>query len=137
MTKYENDSTVEFSKRLAAALERKNGGNQSDLARNVNCTPQAVNKWLAGSQFPRDRILRVVADYLGVTPEYLKFGTPNEPPPPPPPKFFLMYLQADEAEFITHVRELSETGRKQLRASLINAEKLPPEALPHKANGTH
>ena len=137
MKKYENDSAAGFAKRLAAALERKNGGNQSELARQVNCTPQAANKWLAGLQFPRDQMLRSVAEYLGVTPEYLKFGTPNVPPPPPPAQWYLMYLRAEEAELLTHIRELSDTGRKQLRASLISAEKLPPEALPSKSNGTH
>lgn len=137
MKKYDNDPADEFAKRLDEALERKNGGNQSELARHVQCTSQAVSKWLAGSQFPRDRMLRKIADYLGTTPEYLKFGTLASPLPPPPTQWFLMYLQAEEAELLTHIRELSETGHKQLRASLINAEKLPPEALPDKANGTH
>ena len=137
MKKYEKDPADEFAKRFAEALERKNGGNQSELARHVQCTSQAVSKWLAGSQFPRDRMLRKVAEYLGTTPEYLKFGTMDSPSPPPPTQWFLMWLQGDEAELITHVRQLSEIGHKQLWASLINAEKLPPEALPDKGNGTH
>lgn len=132
MTKYENDATVEFAKRLGDALELKNGGNQSDLARHVGCTPQAVNKWLAGSQFPRDRVLRKVAEYLNVTPEFLKFGTPTVPPPPPPEQWILSYIKIEEAEILTHYRSSTETGKRQMRAAAVSAEKLPAAKLPKK-----
>jgi transcriptional regulator with XRE-family HTH domain len=137
MKKYENKATEEFASRLKEALERKNGGNQSELARHVGCTPQAVNKWCAGTQFPRDRILRKIGEYLGVTPEYLKFGTPNVPPPPPPVEWLLMYVRLEEAELLTEVRELSEAGKRQFRAAAAKAEKLPADQLPRKADGTH
>jgi transcriptional regulator with XRE-family HTH domain len=133
MKKYENTATLEFAARLKEALERKNGGNQSELARYVPCTPQAVNKWLMGSQFPRDRVLRRVAEYLDVTPEYLKFGAPNVPPPPRPVEWLLMYVRLDEAELLTELRELSENGKRQFRAAATNAEKLPADKLPRKA----
>jgi transcriptional regulator with XRE-family HTH domain len=141
MKKYDDMATKEFAARLEAALKTKNGGNQSEMARSIGCTPQAVNKWVKGMQFPRDRVLRKVAGYLNVTPEYLKFGsTPHTPPaplPPPPMEWILMYVLLEEADLLTLYRELSETGRRQLRAAALHAERLPPEALPAKTRARH
>lgn len=61
--------------RLKELLLRKNGGNQSELARHVEVTPQAVQKWVAGESEPRGKNLERVAEFLGTTPAFLKFGT--------------------------------------------------------------
>lgn len=65
--------------RLTTLLHAKNGGNQSEMARHIGVSPQAVQKWLAGLAEPRGRNLEVAADYLGVTPAALKFGVSAEP----------------------------------------------------------
>ena len=64
--------------RLTNLLHAKNGGNQSEMARHIGVSPQAVQKWLAGLSEPRGRNLEMAADYLGVTPAALKFGVSAE-----------------------------------------------------------
>jgi phage repressor protein C with HTH and peptisase S24 domain len=64
--------------RLQQYLLDKNGGNQSELARFVNVTPQAVQKWVAGETEPRGKNLERAAEFLGVTPATLKFGPSGE-----------------------------------------------------------
>lgn len=138
MKTYEKGTAAEFGRRLTRELERKNGGNQSELARFVGCTPQAANKWLSGQQFPRDNALRKIAEFVNVTPEYLRFGAPPQASiTPPQPQYLLVYIRVEEAELLTHFRELSETGKRQLRAALQAAERLPQADLPRKSNGSN
>lgn len=60
--------------RLHALLQAMNGGNQSQFARMLGVTPQAVQKWMAGVTEPRGKNLEAAARFFGVTPAYLKFG---------------------------------------------------------------
>lgn len=60
--------------RMTALLLERNGGNQSEMARFVGVTPQAVQKWLAGVTEPRGKNLELAAEFLGITPAELKFG---------------------------------------------------------------
>ncbi|ATQ79271.1 hypothetical protein CR152_32360 (plasmid) [Massilia violaceinigra] len=131
MTRAEKD-VQDRAKRLRDALQRKNGGNASELARYANMVPQSVSKWLNGTQFPRDEALRLVAEFLNVTPEYLKFGTPTIRPPPTADSLILMYVKPLEAKLLTNFRESTEKGQQQMMISSTHAEKLPPEKLPAK-----
>lgn len=63
-----------MANRLERLLQAKNGGNQSELARHVGVSPQAVQKWVAGGSEPRGQNLDKAAEFLGVTPAFLKFG---------------------------------------------------------------
>lgn len=63
-----------MANRLQQYLHNKNGGNQSELARFVRVSPQAVQKWIAGDTEPRGRNLELAAEFLGVSPATLKFG---------------------------------------------------------------
>jgi phage repressor protein C with HTH and peptisase S24 domain len=60
--------------RLIRLLDAKNGGNQSEMARYIGVTPQAVQKWMAGVTEPKGKNLQMAAEFLGVTPAELKFG---------------------------------------------------------------
>jgi phage repressor protein C with HTH and peptisase S24 domain len=60
--------------RIESYLAAKNGGNQSEMARFIGVTPQAVQKWIAGVAEPRGKNLEMAAEFLGVTPAELKFG---------------------------------------------------------------
>lgn len=60
--------------RIQSYLEAKNGGNQSEMARFIGVSPQAVQKWIAGQAEPRGKNLVMAAEFLGVTPAELKFG---------------------------------------------------------------
>lgn len=68
-----------MAKRLTDLLQAKNGGNQSEMARYIGVTPQAVQKWLAGVTEPRGKNLELAAQFLGVTPSVLKFGDGPQP----------------------------------------------------------
>lgn len=64
--------------RIERYLADKNGGNQSEMARFVGVSPQAVQKWIAGAAEPRGKNLDLAAQFLGVTPAELKFGAPPD-----------------------------------------------------------
>jgi phage repressor protein C with HTH and peptisase S24 domain len=63
-----------MASRIEKLLAAKNGGNQSEMARFIGVSPQAVQKWIAGGSEPRGRNLDLAAEFLGVTPAHLKFG---------------------------------------------------------------
>lgn len=67
-----------MAERIARALQAKNNGNQSEMARYVGVSPQAVQKWIAGSSEPRGKNLRKAAEFLGVTPAELQYATEAE-----------------------------------------------------------
>lgn len=64
-----------MANRIEQQLMKKNGGNQSEMARFIGVTPQAVQKWIAGESEPRGKNLELAAKFLGVSPAMLKFGT--------------------------------------------------------------
>ena len=43
----------DMAKRISDLLQAKNGGNQSELARYVGVSPQAVQQWISGETSPR------------------------------------------------------------------------------------
>jgi SOS-response transcriptional repressor LexA len=59
--------------RIARARELK-GLNQSELARALSVTPQAVQNWESGKSSPRGHRVKETAAILGITVEYLLFG---------------------------------------------------------------
>lgn len=66
-----------MANRIAQALQLKNGGNQSELARYVGVSPQAVQKWIAGDSEPKGKNLRKVAEFVGISESVLRFGGPS------------------------------------------------------------
>ena len=79
------DGMKTFSTRLIA-LREAIGVNQSELARRVGVTPQAVQKWESGANGPRGKRLEKLASELRSTVGYLVSGegdgTPNVEPGP-------------------------------------------------------
>ena len=63
-----------MANRLEAALIKKNGGNQSEMARFIGVSPQAVQKWISGESEPRGKNLRLASEFLGVPEAILKYG---------------------------------------------------------------
>jgi SOS-response transcriptional repressor LexA len=64
----------QMGQRIERLLKAKNGGNQSELARFVGVSPQAVQQWIADETSPRGRNLERAADFLLVSPGELRFG---------------------------------------------------------------
>lgn len=52
-------------------LRRKKGVTQTELAKVLNVTPQAVSKWERNVAFPETQLLIPIADYFSVTIDYL------------------------------------------------------------------
>lgn len=72
-----------FSKRFRQALRNADYSPDSptQLAREFNLrfssghvTPHAVRKWLVGESIPTQEKLRILASWLGVTAEWLRYG---------------------------------------------------------------
>jgi len=63
-----------ISERLKDLLSKKNGGNQSELARYVGVSPQAVQKWISGKSAPEGKNLELCASFLGISPAFLQYG---------------------------------------------------------------
>ena len=61
-----------IAKRIEDCRHGKNIS-QSELARKVGVTPQAVQKWEKAKTVPRGATLRRLADVLGVSPAYIQF----------------------------------------------------------------
>ena len=74
--------TMEFSHRLYQ-LRRARGLSQEELAHTVGVSRQAVQKWEAGASAPDLDNLSALADYFGVTLDYLVRGGEAVSPPPP------------------------------------------------------
>lgn len=55
-----------LGKTIEQLLVAKNGGNQSEMARAVGVSPQAVQQWIAGKTVPRRAKMKQLAAYLGV-----------------------------------------------------------------------
>lgn len=68
-----------MANRIAQALQRKNGGNQSEMARFIGVSPQAVQKWIAGDSEPKGKNLQKASEFLGVSPAFLRFGESVRP----------------------------------------------------------
>ena len=73
---------TEFSKRFALALEQTNKSKLvvdvwrafNALSTHAPVTPHAVRKWLMGEAIPAQPKLRTLADWLGVSVAWLRFG---------------------------------------------------------------
>ena len=57
-----------------AALRKKTGITQEQLALALNISPQAVSKWETGTSQPDTQTLPLIADYFGVGIDYLFYG---------------------------------------------------------------
>lgn len=67
-----------MNKRIKKALEDKNGGNQSEMARFIDVSPQAIQKWIAGISEPRGKNLTKAAEFLGISELELRYGDENK-----------------------------------------------------------
>lgn len=69
-------------------LRRKNGLSQEELADKLNVSRQAVSKWETGAAVPTTETLVELADYFGVSLDYLLRDdySPKQPESPSAPK---------------------------------------------------
>jgi len=116
-----------MANRIETLLAAKNGGNQSEMARFVGVTPQAVQKWISGGSEPRGRNLELAAEFLGVTPAALKFGVDAPATNPRPTRVPLSELE-DAPAILATPRLIPVAGRVQAGADgLLHIDDFPPE----------
>jgi len=122
-----------FSQRLRNALDQagwKSLG-ASGLAREFNArserrvTPHAARKWLAGEAIPTQERIQILARWLGVPAEWLRFGTAAASASAPPgakdaeTRLALM-------EDVEHLSERQFHLVRELVAMLRHGGRLPP-----------
>ncbi|MFT4929053.1 MAG: transcriptional regulator with XRE-family HTH domain [Phenylobacterium sp.] len=78
-----------IGQRILAACEQLNIS-QTQLARQVGVTPQAVGQWIEGKSKPGTNNLSKVCEALNTTPGYILYGTTDETPS------LTAFLQTDE-----------------------------------------
>lgn len=123
-----DDEKQAFAKRLKQALRRspKPVETPSELALQFNLrhpnepiTPQAAQKWLKGTARPTDDKIKTLAEWLGVSTTWLRFGVqvPGEPPSKKRrrPTDEAAAFTAQEVELIRFFRQLPEHRQRVLR----------------------
>ena len=121
-----------FSGRLQEALRRSGQVPESPtrLARNFNSrftgkpvTIHGARKWLIGQSIPTQEKLRVLADWLGVTAEWLRFGSGSEPAAP---ALSRNSLTRDDLAFLEELQKLDPDSREilnQMMKVLLDANR--------------
>lgn len=104
--------------RIARARAAK-GMNQSDLARALKVTPQAVQKWEAGGSLPKGARLRHVASALGTTIEHLLTGDAGADAVGAPE-----VMTVRDLEFMRRLNDLPGECRRTLEIVLAEQERL-------------
>jgi transcriptional regulator with XRE-family HTH domain len=132
-----------FSARLKAALKRaeKPVRGSTELALQFNLrhvgepvTPQACQLWLSGKGMPTPEKIQTLADWLGVSSHWLRFGSPEDLPSRPSgrqTKTGRKVVEADqvteeERDFLKSFRKLSPDQRK-LIADLVLQLAIPKD----------
>lgn len=127
------DEKLAFTKRLKTALKRSNKkiNTPAELALQFNLrhpnesiTPQAAQKWLTGKAKPTADKIDTLAQWLTVSPHWLRFGSASGEQSIPsvrqskPHSNMNAMLSDSELNFITQLRQLSE-HQKALIADLV------------------
>lgn len=115
-----SDERVAFSDRLQKTLARREYKPESPttLAREFNArfsgspiTVHAARKWLVGEAIPTQEKVRALAQWLGVTPEWLRFGTGEGAAPTQAPDPF----DAESARMVSDMKHLDAKDQRLAR----------------------
>jgi transcriptional regulator with XRE-family HTH domain len=107
-----NESSI-FARRLNEAL-RDNGYSQSELARQVGVTPQAVQRWCNGLGIPRHNTIALIATATGKDQSWFFTETQSTPHPEVPDGRRLVALDDEEWELIKTYREFPGVERRNM-----------------------
>ncbi|WP_342702387.1 transcriptional regulator [Burkholderia arboris] len=132
------DDKKAFASRLRQALKRSSKkietaselATQFNLRSNEPITPQAAQKWLTGTARPTVDKIKTLADWLDVSPEWLRFGVTDmkrsRPAKSAPPNDEAIEPTAEELEILRRLRSLS-AYRRQLVEGVIEQFSLDAE----------
>jgi transcriptional regulator with XRE-family HTH domain len=113
-----------FSQRLQQALKNAHYSPDSPtrLAREFNIrfdgrpiTVHAARKWLVGEAIPTQEKLRMIAQWLGVPAEWLRFGGPEEGAPAGEGGNGLSRFESADVKLIADLQRLDEHHRQIAR----------------------
>lgn len=121
-----HDEKQEFSARLLLALAKAGFENPgaTPIARKFNVlypgepvTAQAVRKWLDGTSIPSQDKIRVLARWLKVSAQWLRFGEASSEPKDLGEEYPANYSRRDLGEMIS----LLDNGHRQMIAEMVIA----------------
>lgn len=113
-----------FSERLQQALKNAHYSPDSPtrLAREFNIrfdgrpiTVHAARKWLVGEAIPTQEKLRMIAQWLGVPAEWLRFGGPEAAPPGSEGANGVARFESADVKLIADLQRLDEHHRQIAR----------------------
>lgn len=107
------DRSKEISSQRIRRLLSANDWSQSDLAKMLNISPQAVQQWVKGISAPRGSSLTKLAKVTGL-PEHWFFMTEESDPLPAGVKSPEMTLNDQQKRLVTLFRRLPETEKEKL-----------------------
>ncbi|NGO88570.1 transcriptional regulator [Halomonas sp. 141] len=117
-----------FAERLIAAMQAAGyEARPSVLEREFNLrywgkpiTFQAVRRWLRGDSFPSQEKLLVLAQWLSVSPHYLRYGAAEVVGVKEPAAAWQVSPDADELRLLALYRQLPQAQRKLVRDIMEN-----------------
>lgn len=114
-TSVQTDEKIDFSRRLMLALKRSHRpiDSATELALQFNLrhpnesiTVQAAHKWLSGKAKPTADKIKTLAGWLGVSPHWLRYGSPGDCKPKP---------RAGECRTGVHAEKESTLSEEELK----------------------
>ena len=66
---------IKIPEEIQKIVTRFYSGNQSAFSRDLNVSPQAVQKWVAGTNYPKVETLAKISEITGVPLERIIFGS--------------------------------------------------------------
>lgn len=119
-----SNERVSFSQRLQQALSNAHYSPDSPtrLAREFNIrfdgrpvTVHAARKWLVGEAIPTQEKLRLIAKWLGVAAEWLRFGGAESIPPAGEANNTFSRFEAEDIKLLADLQHLDEYHRRIAR----------------------
>ena len=128
-SKVSNQEKEQFSARLQRALTNAHCPNgPNDFVKEFNLradgatvTVYAARKWLMGSAIPTQEKVHILADWLDVSPAWLRFGTDDDGPVRPAARG----LAPPDVALLDALHRLSERDRKVVHALVKSMLRIP------------
>lgn len=67
----EQRAALPFAKRISELIDMKDNGNASELAKELQCSPQAISQFRNGNSYPKVENIIKIAQHFHVTSDYL------------------------------------------------------------------
>jgi len=113
---------MSISQRMFELMEKK-GFKKAEFARQINCTPQAINNWRDRGTTPPMEYLPAICKALDISWEYLVTGKETTTAP---------HLTVDEEHLLKNYRKASDKGRGRIQECAREMVQLYPYTNKHE-----